>query len=114
MQVSMYITPRSQQCLTSAMLETSTDRFTRKSPRPMQPIEHAPEILAHQRLDDETHAQRLRLGLARFFGRDDHDALGADADMPQDQRQHALADAAEADHDRGDRETRHRPCDSWL
>ena len=28
---------------------------------------------------------------------DDGDALGCDADMPQDQRQHALADAAEAD-----------------
>ena len=62
-------------------------------------IEHAPEILAYQRLLDEPHAQRLRLGLAPVFGGDDHDALGADVDMPQDQRQHALSDAAEADHD---------------
>ena len=59
MQVSRYIAPFSQQNLISAMLETSTDTLSRKSPRPMQRIEHAAEVLARQRLLDELDAVLL-------------------------------------------------------
>ena len=46
----------------------------------------------------------------RVLGGDDGDALGRDADVTQDQRQDALADAAEADEDDACPETRRESC----
>ena len=98
MQVSRYIAPFSQHSLISAMLETSTDTLSRKSPRPSSGFEHAPEVLARQALLDELDAvlarpRRLPLSSAVTMVM----RSGGDADVAQDQRQHALADAAEAD-----------------
>ena len=45
-----------------------------------------------------TNIEDLRLAAAHLVG-DDGDLRRLDADMAQDQRQHALADRAEADHD---------------
>ena len=97
MQVSRYIAPFSQQSLISAMLETSTETLIRKSPRPSSGLSIAAEVLASQALLDEADAVAGGLGTALVLGGHDGDALGSDADVPQDQRQHALADAAEAD-----------------
>jgi hypothetical protein len=64
-----------------------------------QRIERAAEILARQALLDELDAKARRFLVADVVGADDADALGAQAQMPQDQRQHPLADAAESDQD---------------
>ena len=69
-----------------------------------QRIEDALVIAARQRFEMEGDAVRHGLFMAAFLGGDDGDLIGADADVTQQQRQHALADAAEADHgDKTDR-----------
>ncbi len=79
------------------MQDTSTDRFSRKSPRPTHRVEHVLVVAARERVLDEAHAVFLRDLRAGVVGRDDGDLVGLDADVAQDQRQYALADAAEAD-----------------
>ena len=64
-----------------------------------QRVEHVAEVLARQRVLDEADAVFRRDLGAGIVGGDDRDLVGLDADVPQDQRQHALADAAEADDD---------------
>ncbi len=71
---------------------------------PEQRVEHPAEILARERLPDDLDAQILGLLKAALMGRQDRDALGGDADVPQEQRQHALTDAAEADDQDASRE----------
>ena len=66
---------------------------------PEQRIEHAAETLAGERLLDELDPVAGRLLASDIIGSDDCHTLGTDADMPQDQRQHTLANAAEADKD---------------
>ena len=60
---------------------------------------NAAEVVARQRFLDETDAVLLRLRSAVVLGRDDGDAARRHADVTQDQRQDALADAAKADDD---------------
>ena len=68
-------------------------------------LERLAEVVARQALPDEGDAELLQLlQAAAVLGRDDRDLLGLDVDVPEDQRQHALADRAEADHDHAARE----------
>ena len=98
MQVSRYSAPRSRASWISAMLETSTDRLSRKSPAPEQRLEHAAVVLARERAFDELDAELLAPRCRpRILGGDDGDAVRRNADVTQDQRQDPLADAAEAD-----------------
>ena len=76
MHVSRYIAPFSQQNLMSAMLETSTDTLSMKSPRPTQRIQHAAEVLARERFLDDLDAVLLRFLAAAVVRGDDGDALG--------------------------------------
>ena len=62
-------------------------------------IELAAIVVARQRHLHDLDAVLLGLLLAAIVGRDDGDALFRDADVAQDERQRALADAAEADED---------------
>ena len=66
---------------------------------PQPVIQHRPDVGLGQTLLDELHAKALRLVLAaaHVVG-DDGDLLGLDADVAQDQRQHALTDRAEPHH----------------
>ena len=99
MQVSRYNAPFSQQSWISAMLETSTERLSRKSPRPTT---GSSTFLKFSRVSGCL-TKRTPYSAATFsprlVGRDDGDLVGLDADVAQDQRQDALADAAEADED---------------
>jgi hypothetical protein len=63
-------------------------------------VEHRAQVGFGQALLDELDAEALGLVLAaaHVVG-DDGDLLGLDADMAEDQRQDALADRAEAQHD---------------
>src|SRR5438874_11187557 len=119
MHVSRYIAPFSQHSLMSATLDTSTETLMRKSPRPssglstrgfphqrlgrgvdeeipapQQRIEHAAVVLAREPLLDELDAVPGGLLVPLVLRGHDREALGRNADVPQDQRQHALADAA--------------------
>ena len=62
-----------------------------------QRIEDALVVVARDRLLDEAHAELGSLSAAGVLGRHDRDAFGRNADVPQDQRQDSLADAAEPD-----------------
>ena len=62
-------------------------------------IELAAEIVARQRQHHEFHAIGFGDFPAAIVTGDDRDALFRDADMAQNQRQRALADAAETDED---------------
>jgi hypothetical protein len=62
-----------------------------------QRIERAAQILARESLLDEFDAKARRFLLADLVGADDTDTLGGQAEVAQDQRQYALADAAESD-----------------
>ncbi len=97
MQVSRYIAPFSQHSLTSAMLDDLDRHVDQEVAAAEQRIQHAAVVLARQALLDELDAVLRSLLAARVLRRDDGDALGRDADVPQDERQHALADAAETD-----------------
>src|SRR5262249_16989705 len=58
------------------------------------------QVVAGQALANEGDAVALGLlQAAAVLGRDDGDLLGLDVDVAEDQRQHALADRAEAEHD---------------
>ena len=81
------------------MLDTSTETLSRKSPAPSQRIEHRAVILAGQRRLDESDAVFGGDFAAARLGGDDRDMRRVDVDMAQQQRQHALADAAKADDD---------------
>ena len=95
MQVSRYSAPRSRANWTSATLDTSTDRFSRKSPGVQQRLQDLAVVLARQRGLDEFHAELLGFGAARVLRGDDGDAIGRSANVTQDQRQDTLSDAAE-------------------
>ena len=70
-----------------------------------QRLEHVPVVLARERVVDELDAVLRRLVASRVIRGDDRDAVrGQPADVAQDQRQYALADAAEADEDQAARE----------
>ena len=63
-------------------------------------VEGLAQVLARQPLPDEGDAELFGLlEAAAVLLRDDGDLLGLDVDVAEDQRQHALADRAEADHD---------------
>ncbi len=97
MHVSRYMAPFSQQYLMSAMLETSTDTLSRKSPRPSNGFSTRRKF---SRVSGSFTTLMPYcfgfLGAAVIRG-DDGDAFGCDADVPQHERQGALPDAAEAD-----------------
>src|SRR5207302_10181484 len=57
-------------------------------------IEHAAVVLAREPLLDELDAVPGGLLVPLVLRGHDREALGRNADVPQDQRQHALADAA--------------------
>ena len=97
MHVSRYIAPFSQQNLISAMLETSTDTLSRKSPRPSSGFSTRRKFSRVSGSLMNLDAVLRRLVCAAIVRGDDGDALGCDADVPQHQRQGALPDAAEAD-----------------
>ena len=59
--------------------------------------EHRAEVILLDRLLDEAHAEMLQDMRAALIRRDHGDAARVGADVAQDERQHALADAAEAD-----------------
>src|SRR5205823_11401962 len=67
--------------------------------RPEPFFEDASVILAGQRRLDKARAVFGGNLLAAQFGGDDRDLVGLEVDMTQQQRQDALADAAEADDD---------------
>ena len=65
-----------------------------------QRLKHLAEILAGQGLLHEADAVFLRFLATDIVSRDDRDPFGSQpANVPQDQRQHSLADATEADDD---------------
>ena len=59
--------------------------------------EHRAEVILLDRLLDEAHAEMLQDMRAALIRRDHGDAARVGADVAQDERQHALTDAAEAD-----------------
>ena len=62
-----------------------------------QRAEHRAEVVLLDRLLDEAHAEMLKDMRAALIRCDHGDAARVGADVAQDERQHALADAAEAD-----------------
>ena len=99
MQVSRYIAPFDQQNLINAIDDTSTDTLSTKSPRPMYGSSSRRKLSRVSGSIDEFHAIGLGDFLAAIVAGDDRDALFRNADVAQDERQRALADAAETDED---------------
>jgi len=64
---------------------------------PEQRVSDATIVLARQPLRDELHAVLGGLVVSALLRRDDRDPLRCDADMPQDEWQDTLADAAKPD-----------------
>ena len=79
------------------MLETSTETLSTKSPRPTSGSSVRRKFSRVSALLDELDAKARRFLVPDVVGLTMVTRSGAQAEMPQDQRQHTLADAAESD-----------------
>ncbi len=68
-----------------------------KIPAPEQRIQDAAEVLTGEGLLDDLDSQILGFLKAALVSRHDGDAVRSDTDVPEDERQDALANAAETD-----------------
>ena len=99
MQVSRYIAPFDQQNLISAIDDTSTDTLRTKSPRPMYGSSSRRKLSRVSGTTTNFTPYSSAIFPAAIVAGDDGDALFRNADVAQDERQRALADAAESDED---------------
>ncbi len=99
MQVSRYSTSRCRQNAISATDDTSTLRFSRKSPACSSGVSTLRKLSRVSGVTVEAHAVLGGNLLTPLVTGHDDDAFAGNVDVAQDQGQDALADAAKAQHD---------------
>lgn len=97
MQVSRYSAPMSWHIAIKAALLTFTDRLSRKSPAASRGA-NGLEVVSGQRAEQAWNAIASCSGHVGVVGADDEHLLPLHVDVPQQERQHALTDAAKTDH----------------